>query len=133
MRWSQAAKLRLCALTPAMRNRRILDANMAAEGARLHPVVEADTVGALFAHLVNAELATVASHTWLYAFGVPPGLVARPMVQHGAGPSVGLIVLERKPNSIVAEALIAAAEEVDFASVLQSALDSYVALPGHSG
>src|SRR5882757_6331799 len=120
VRWSEAAKLPLCALTPAMRNRRIIDGNMAADGARFHPVVEADTVGALFAHLADLELATVASHTWLHAFGVPVGLAARPMVQYGAGPAVGLIVLDREPNSIVAEALVSAATDVDFAGVLQS-------------
>jgi DNA-binding transcriptional LysR family regulator len=133
IRWSQAAKLPLCALTPAMRNRRIIDGNMAADGARFHPVVEADTVGALFAHLAGMELATVASHTWLHAFGVPRGLAARPMVQNGKGPSVGLIVLDRKPNSIVAEALVAAATAVDFAGILQSALDTWLALPAPSG
>jgi hypothetical protein len=52
--------------------------------------MEANTVGALFAHLAGLELATVASHTWLYAFGVPPGLAARPMVQSTEGAAVGL-------------------------------------------
>ena len=126
VRWSQAAKLRLCALTPAMRNRRIVDANMAADGARFRPVVEADTVGALFAHLAGRELATVASHTWLYAFGVPRGLTARPMVRTGDGPAVGLIVLDREPKSIVAQALVTAATGVDFAGVLRDALDGWL-------
>jgi DNA-binding transcriptional LysR family regulator len=126
--WSQAAKLPLCALTPAMRNRRIIDANMAADGIRFHPVVEANTVGTLYAHLTDLELATVASHAWLHAFGVPPGMAARPMVQYGDdGPAVGLIVLDREPNSIVAGALVSAAAEVDFVGVLQSALDRWLA------
>jgi DNA-binding transcriptional LysR family regulator len=133
IRWSQAARMPLCALTPAMRNRRIIDGNMAADGARFHPVVEADTVGALFAHLAGMELATVASHAWLHAFGVPRGLAVRPMVQHGKGPSVGLIVLDREPNSIVAEALLSAATEVDFVGVLQSALDTWLADSNPSG
>jgi hypothetical protein len=51
------------------------------------------------------------------------------MRQNGRGPSVGLIVLDRKPNSIVAEALIAAATDVDFAGILQAALDTSLALP----
>jgi DNA-binding transcriptional LysR family regulator len=133
IRWAQAAKLPLCALTPAMRNRRIIDGNMAAAGARFHPVMDANTVGALFAHLAGMELATVASHAWLYAFGVPCGLAARPMVQNAEGPAVGLIVLDRKPNSIVAEALVTAATEVDFAGVLQSALDTWLTRPDTSG
>jgi DNA-binding transcriptional LysR family regulator len=126
VRWADAAKLPLCALTPAMRNRRIIDANMAADGVRFHPVVEADTVGALFAHLTGSEMATVASHTWLHAFGVPRGFVARPMVQAGQGPAVGLIVQDRKPNSIVAEAILAAAASTDFTTILQAALDRWL-------
>jgi DNA-binding transcriptional LysR family regulator len=133
VRWSQAARMPLCALTPAMRNRRIIDGNMAADGARFLPVIEADTVGALFAHLAGMELATVASHAWLHAFGVPQGLAVRPMVQQGKGPSVGLIVLDREPNSIVAEALVSAAAEVDFTGVLQSALDTWLAVSYPSG
>ena len=127
IRWSQAAKLPLCALTPAMRNRRIIDGNMAADGARFHPVVEANTVGTLYAHLAGTGFATVASHTWLHAFGVPRGLAARPMAQNGDGPAVGLIVLDREPNSIVAEALVSAAADIDFTGVLQSALDTWLA------
>lgn len=68
VRWSDAAKLPLCALTPAMR---IIDAKMAADGARFTPVVETDTVDALFSHLGSSQLATVASHKWLHALGIP--------------------------------------------------------------
>ena len=122
VRWSEAAKLRLCALTSAMRNRRIINANMAADGAVFQPVVEADTVGALYAHLASADLATVASHAWLHAFGVRPGLAARPLRHNEKGPAVGLIVQGREPKSIVAEALVAAAVKADFAVALESAL-----------
>jgi len=58
---------------------------MAADGARFHPVVEADTVGALFAHLTGSELATAATHTWLHAFGVPRGFAARPWFRKARG------------------------------------------------
>jgi hypothetical protein len=55
-------------------------------------------------------------------------MAARPMMQYGDdGPAVGLIVLDREPNSIVAEALVSAAAEVDFVGVLQSALDRWFA------
>jgi DNA-binding transcriptional LysR family regulator len=73
IRWSDAAKLRLCLLTTAMRNRRI-DSNMAAEGSQCRPVVEATSVDALFAHLTGTQLATIASASWLPGLEVPPGL-----------------------------------------------------------
>ena len=111
VQWSDAAQLPLCALTTTMRNRRIIDANMAADGVQFRPVVEADTVAAIYAHLKTLQLASVVAHTWLEAFGMPDGLAMRPMATREPGPAVGLIVLDREPNSLVAEALFAAAAE----------------------
>ena len=109
--WADAARLPLCALTTTMRNRRIIDANMASDGVQFRPVVEADTVAAIYAHMKAMGLASVVAHTWLQAFGMPEGFASRPMVAREPGPSVGLIVLDREPNSLVAEALFAAASE----------------------
>lgn len=119
--WAEAAQLRLCALTTAMRNRRIIEANVAAEGARFLPVVEANTVAALYAHLASLQLASIVAHTWLQAFGVPEGMAVRPMIQREPGPAVGLIVLDREPNSIIAEALLTAATDPAVAQALQAA------------
>lgn len=117
--WSEAAQLPLCALTIAMRNRRIIEANIAADGARFTPVVEANTVAALYAHLASLQLASIVARSWLRAFGIPEGLAVRPMVQHEPGPWVGLIVLDRKPNSIIAEALFKAAADPQVAQALE--------------
>jgi hypothetical protein len=103
-------------LTTAMRNRRILDANMAAEGAQYRPVVEADSVDALYAHLISSKRATIASTAWLPQLGIPDGFAARPMVQHGPSPAIGLIVLDRAPASIVAAALAEVAEGIDLST-----------------
>jgi DNA-binding transcriptional LysR family regulator len=111
VRWTEAAELPLCALTTAMRNRRIIDANMATDGAQFNPVVEANTVGALYTHIKTLRMASVVAHTWLEAFGIPDGLATRPMVERGPGPAVGLIVLDREPNSLVAQALLEAAAD----------------------
>lgn len=129
--WAQAATLELCALTPDMRNRRIIDARMAAEGVSFAPVVEADTVGAIYAHLTGMHLATIASHAWLSAFGVPAGYAVRPMADDdGDRPAVGLITLRRDPNSIVAEALIAAAARCGVADAADSALAEWLTASG---
>ncbi|ORB26270.1 LysR family transcriptional regulator [Mycolicibacterium parafortuitum] len=111
--WADAAQLQLCMLTTTMRNRRILDANMAAEGARYRPAVEADSVDALYAHLTGSRRATIASTAWLPQLGVPPGFAARPMVQHGPRPPIGLVVHDRAPASIVAAALEAVAADLE--------------------
>jgi len=124
--WAQAAALRLCALTPAMRNRRIIDTYMAAEGAQCRPVVEADTVGALYAHLKGLQLATIASTAWLPAFGVPEGMTVRPMASHGPGPLIGLILRNREQQTIIGDALEAAASELNFDDVFNKALAQWI-------
>jgi DNA-binding transcriptional LysR family regulator len=126
VQWAQAAQLPLCALTTAMRNRRIIETNTAADGAEFIPVVEADTIATLYAHLARLQLASIVAHTWLHAFGVPEGLAVRPMVRPQTGPWVGLIVLDRKPSSIVAEALFTAATDPQ---VAQSLADTQAASP----
>jgi DNA-binding transcriptional LysR family regulator len=122
--WSDAAALELCALMTSMRNRRIIDANMAVEGAQCRPVVEADSVDALFAHLGSSKLATIASSAWLPGLGVPSGFAVRPMVEHFPSPAVGLAVLDRSAETIVAEALLDVANEVDLEAHLNSSLAS---------
>ena len=69
------------------------------------------TVAAIYAHLKTLQLGSVVAHTWLDAFVLPEGLAQRLMVARQPGPAVGLIVLDREPNSLVAEALFAAATE----------------------
>jgi DNA-binding transcriptional LysR family regulator len=124
--WSDAAALDLCVLTTTMRNRRILDANMAVEGAQYRPVVEADSVDALYAHLTHSGRATIASTAWLPQLGVPTGFVARPMVQHGPRPAIGLVVLDRAPASIVAAALAEVAAAVDLGTSIHSSATRYM-------
>ena len=121
--WADAAQLQLCMLTTTMRNRRILDANMAAEGARYRPAVEADSVDALYAHLTGSRRATIASTAWLPQLGVPPGFAARPMVQHGPRPPIGLVVHDRAPASIVAAALEAVAAAIELGARIDTLWD----------
>jgi len=123
--WADAAGLELCVLTTTMRNRRILDANMAAEGIHYRPAVEADSVDALYAHLTNPRRATIASTAWLPQLAVPQGFTARPMVKHGPSPAIGLVVLDRAPASIVAAALVAVATDIDIAARLDRFWNDY--------
>lgn len=118
--WVEAADLPLCALTTDMQNRRILDETMAAAGARLAPVVEADTVGALYAHVATRRWSTIIAHTWQHAFGIPAGLRAIPFAGHRPQPAVGLVTTDRQPTSIMAGALLEAARDLDVSGLLGS-------------
>ncbi len=121
--WTQAARLPLCALTSDMRNRRILDAQMALHGVTIRPTIEANTVGALYVHLSAGEdLAAIVAHPWVHAFGIPQGMAARPMESKNPGPAVGLITLDRTRTSIITEALLAAARRAEVATRLETSL-----------
>ena len=124
--WAEAAELSLCALTVAMRNRRIIDARMTADGIDFRPIIESDTVGGLYAHMAMMAIGSIVAHPWLHAFGVPAGYAVRPMVQLEPDPSIGLLVLDREPASIVAEALVVAAADADMEGELGRSFDALV-------
>jgi DNA-binding transcriptional LysR family regulator len=121
-RWSDVAELPLCALTPDMRNRRILDSAMTMAGARLAPVVETDNVGALYAHIATRGLSSIVSHAWLHAFGVPAGMCVRPLSEPNPRPPVGLVALHREPPAILADAVWAVMEGADLSADFENSL-----------
>jgi DNA-binding transcriptional LysR family regulator len=121
--WAEAEALPLCTLTSSMQNRRILDEAMLAAGAQLTPVVETDTVAAIYGHLANGHRSTIIAHTWLHTLGVPTGLRAIPLPEVRPSPAIGLVTAEQQPIPIVAEALLDAVRELDVAAVLDRSAD----------
>jgi DNA-binding transcriptional LysR family regulator len=122
--WQAAAKLPLCVLTTAMRNRRILDATMASVGARIRPVIETDTVGALYAYVATRQLPSIVAHTWLHAFGVPEGMCVRPLREIRPRPTVGLILPDRSPPSIIADALAESLHDAGLSTLFDLSLQA---------
>ena len=130
--WAAVAGLRLCALTPAMQNRRILDRVLAGVGTRLEPVLEADTVDALYVHLRTARWSSVLPHSWLYTFPVPPGMTAVALPDFDRPAVVGVITGAREPASLVAAALLEAVGEVDVRAELDHARHVALTAAGRS-
>lgn len=125
-RWSQAAELPLCLLDPRMRNRRIIDACFAADGATATPAVESDSVAGLYAHLPGGHWSSVVSHAWLHMFGVPDGLRVVPLQGPAHGPRVGLLTGPDDPPSVLAGALLAVAREAGVQESLDTLLHTYL-------
>jgi DNA-binding transcriptional LysR family regulator len=128
-RWSQAAALPLCLLSPRMRNRRIMDECFAADGATAVPAIESDTVAGLYAHLTsaNGRWSSVISHAWLHMFGVPAGMRVLPLEGPAHGPRVGLVVADHDPGSVLARALWEVAREARVRDTLEELLASHTA------
>jgi DNA-binding transcriptional LysR family regulator len=125
-RWSQAATLPLCLLSPRMRNRRIIDECFATDGATAAPAIESDSVAGLYAHLPAGRWSSVISHAWLQMFGVPEGMRVVPLEGPAHGPRVGLVVARVEPESVLAEALLTVAREAGVRGALDELLHSYL-------
>ncbi len=111
--WSEAATSRLCLLTPIIQNRRILDGYFAEAGAKASPIVECDTISAVYAHLSAMNLSSVIPHTWLHSFGVPPDLRVLPLPRPRRAFHVGLVLAARDPQSMLIRALVDLVTDLD--------------------
>ncbi|ALE85879.1 LysR family transcriptional regulator [Pseudonocardia sp. HH130629-09] len=106
LRWADLSGVELCALTPRMQNRRLVDDAIRGAGGVPRIVVESDTVAAVYAHLATTRWSAVIAHTWLRAFGVPEGMRALPIDGDGPRPTVGLRLGDHGPASHVARAFL---------------------------
>lgn len=120
--WDELAQIPLCLLAPVMQNRRILDRNAAAAGAVLTPSVEADAVSVLYSHVATGRFATVVAHAWLHLFGVPEGMRVVPMADPAHSHTIGLVLPEQEPGSLLARAFMDVVAGVDLRGVLDALL-----------
>ncbi|MFE1596908.1 LysR substrate-binding domain-containing protein [Nocardia sp. NPDC058705] len=120
--WADAARAPLCLLTPVMQNRRILDGHFAEAGAQVEPVVETDTVSAIYSHLESMRLSSVIPHAWLHSFDIPPGARLLTMPQPRRSFHVGLVLAGKDPKSILARTLVDTVGELDIAGELDRGL-----------
>jgi DNA-binding transcriptional LysR family regulator len=111
--WAEAATTPLCLLMPVMQNRRILDGCFAEAGVEVRPVVETDTISAVYAHLTSMRLSSIVPHTWLHGFGVPPGSRAVPLPRPARSFHVGLVLAGQGRESMLASALVDVARAAD--------------------
>lgn len=105
--WAEAAQLPLCALTPDMQNRRILDAAFAQGGQTPRPMIESNSVLALCAHVAHGGYAAVLPERFGMVFG--GGIRSVPLTAPALSHTIGIVALERDPLPPLVAALIEAA------------------------
>ncbi|WP_028934994.1 LysR family transcriptional regulator [Pseudonocardia spinosispora] len=126
--WAEAASQPMCALGTNMQNRRILDAAVAAAGgAQMDPVLETDTVDAIYAHVATRRWSAIIAHTWLHAFGLPAGTSAVPLTEPSPHPTVGLLISDHEPPPIAASALLEAVTDTDVPTALNHSVQQALA------
>ncbi|MEU3282694.1 LysR family transcriptional regulator [Streptomyces antibioticus] len=120
--WAEAASAPLCLLTPVMQNRRILDGYFAEAGVTAGPVVETDTVSAIYAHIATMRLSSIVPHAWLHSHGVPEGARVLVLPRPKRAVHIGLVLADRTPESLLACALVDISRRIDMAGALDRAL-----------
>ena len=110
--WRAVLAQPLCLLHEGMQNRRIFDAHLAARGFAVHPAATADSYVALLAMVEAGGFATVVPEG--YAALIPAGSWARilPFEEPFPASRVGLVVLDRRPSSQLAQAALAVASGI---------------------
>lgn len=127
--WAEAASAPLCLLPPVMQNRRILDECFAEAGVAVNPVVETDTVSAIYAHVASMQLSSIIPHAWLHSFGVPDGARVMPLPRPKRSFHVGLVLADRDPESMLARALVDITHKMDMRSDLDQAMRRHLESP----
>lgn len=114
VRWDALGGVRMCLLTPDMRNRRLLDERFALAGAQPAVVATTDSPGVLLDH-VRSGLHSVVAEAWTADPSSLPGVAVRRLTGlHVGASTVGLVVPAAGPPRPLVRAFLAfAAGAVD--------------------
>ncbi|OBF62976.1 LysR family transcriptional regulator [Mycobacterium sp. 852002-51971_SCH5477799-a] len=112
MTWVEAAQLPLALLTPAMRDRQIIDKSFADHSITVSPQVETDSVASLFAQVSAGNWASIVPHTWLWTSPLGPAIRAVELVDPVLKADVALATNSSGPGSPIARALATAAGQL---------------------
>jgi DNA-binding transcriptional LysR family regulator len=110
--WFEAAQQPLCLLTPNMQNRRIIDRAFAAAKVQPTPRLETNSIMNLLASVRNMGLCSIMPDYFRNALGTMPDVVAVPLAEPTVSHSVGLVAVDREPQSPLVAALFASAKAI---------------------
>lgn len=112
--WQAAVEQPLCLLSDDMQNRRILNGVAALAGVELRPKIVSNSFLAIASHLRSGLWCAIVPHTFGIVFGGTDDLVLRDMVRPAHRQLIGLVLSDRSPQTPMALALQACAENADF-------------------
>jgi DNA-binding transcriptional LysR family regulator len=108
--WREAADAPLCLLTPDMQNRRIINAIFQGVDRVPNAHIETNSVMTLCSHIKTGVWSSVLPHNFLWVFGVPPGMIALPLVDPVVTHTIGVVVRRQQPHSPLVEAFLSAVQ-----------------------
>ena len=110
--WKEVAELPLCLLTSDMQNRRIINKHLAEAGATVVPRLESNSMIVLFTHVLTGAWASIMPLDAARSFGFAEQVAIIPLTEPETSHSVGVVALEREPNTPLVSAMLNLAREV---------------------
>jgi DNA-binding transcriptional LysR family regulator len=107
--WAEASRMPLCLLTADMQNRRIINRHLSEAGATVEPRLESNSMIVLFTHVLTGKWASIMPIDAARSFGFAEDVSIIPLTEPEASHSVGVVALERDPNTPLVSALLNAA------------------------
>jgi DNA-binding transcriptional LysR family regulator len=117
--WAEAADVPLCLLTADMQNRRIIDTVFHEAKCAPDPLVETNSILALYAQVRGRGMASVLTQASLYLLGMPRWLRGLPLVAPAARRTIGLVYPDREPQQPVARAFVKSVRQLDIDGEMQ--------------
>ena len=117
--WAKAATLPLCLLTPSMQNRRIIDAQFLAAGAKANVILETNSIVTLWSHVRFGPWSTVVPQTFLLLLGDAPGLVRLPLIEPEFFHILGIVASDREPLAPLPRALLEFAQSLSLSDQIE--------------
>jgi DNA-binding transcriptional LysR family regulator len=110
--WKEVSELPLCLLTSDMQNRRIINKHLAEAGATVVPRLESNSMIVLFTHVLTGRWASIMPLDAARSFGFADEIAVVPLIEPETSHSVGVVALEREPNTPLVSAMLNMAREV---------------------
>jgi DNA-binding transcriptional LysR family regulator len=124
MSWAEAVSLPLCLLTPEMQNRRIIDMHFQEAGVKPQPILETNSLIALWSHIRLGGHASIVPHTFLLFLTERDELTCIPMVEPAASHLLGLVATDRDPLPPLTQSLLTLASGWDLSAEIDLAMKS---------
>jgi DNA-binding transcriptional LysR family regulator len=109
--WHDAARQPLCLLTPNMQNRRIIDRAFLAAKVHPSPRLETNSIMNLISSVKSMGLCSIMPEYFKNALGALEGVVAVPLVEPAVSHKVGLVAVDREPQSPLITGLFGAVKD----------------------
>lgn len=107
--WLEAAQEPLCLLTPNMQNRRIVDKAFSTANTHPTPRLETNSIMNLLSSVKSMGLSSIMPEYFIEVLGALEGVRAVPLINPKVEHVVGLVALDREPQSPLIKAVFDAA------------------------